>query len=823
MRFHRNWLALLTFATGTFACSLSQAESVTLPSRAEVHRPAADEAYAALSVQLPASEATRDVEQVLVLVDTSASQVGEFRERTLALTNTLLGQLTGRQVSVWAVDVAHTPLTDGLVALDQAAIDSVNNALADRIPAGSTNLAAVLESATSELSADKTSAIIYVGDGFSAANLIAPEQLNQLTGSLAKRQIPFISYALGAQTDLQLLGILALRSGGVVLTDSADQEVAAAASQLNKALSAPVWYPESMQVSEGVILRPETALPVRADRETIYLAEISDAAQIQLTLSAGETEATAEFSAEVAEGHNALRALFQRAAYDNGLSVPTAGQVVLDAAKDTFEQHVAVMLEQANEAANAGRAEQSVQISQALLQLDPKNAAASKLLNVQQTAMLQPAEEAAPPIVTELDDLEQQRTDAPTALEQDLIEQYRNRSKVAGERLRLQVSQAIDQARSIIDDDPNAAISELKGILGAVRSAADIDPEIRQELERRVGNVVLEVRARREQIQNQRVRLEQELAEQEARRRVIEEMMLEEERLEQLIDQVRALLDDGYHGDVAAYAEAEAVAEAAVALVPFAGVSNSARFTAEAAGQLEDARYLRALRADRFLETLTQVEFSHVPFPDEPPVRWPSAPVWKALTERRKVWASVDLKDDTPAERRIRNALDEETELQFVDTPLQDALDIIGELHNITIKPKDLALEDAGISTDEPVTLFISGVRLRSALKLMLEKMPEPLTWVVEDEVMKITTVLDAELILETRVYPVADLVIPIQTLGGGAQGGGGLVGGANGFGGQQGGQQGGFGGGAGGGGFGGGGFFSIPAPAVDVDAKKKH
>ena len=82
---------------------------------------------------------------------------------------------------------------------------------------------------------------------------------------------------------------------------------------------------------------------------------------------------------------------------------------------------------------------------------------------------------------------------------------------------------------------------------------------------------------------------------------------------------------------------------------------------------------MRALRADRFLETLRQVELSHVPFPDEPPVRWPPAEVWQALTERRKKWASVSLERHSKAEVRISRALDSLTEIEFVDTTVRNS------------------------------------------------------------------------------------------------------------------------------------------------------
>ena len=77
------------------------------------------------------------------------------------------------------------------------------------------------------------------------------------------------------------------------------------------------------------------------------------------------------------------------------------------------------------------------------------------------------------------------------------------------------------------------------------------------------------------------------------------------------------------------------------------------------------------------------------------------------------------------------------------------------------------------------------------------------LTYVIRDEVLLITTVSNAETIMTTKVYPVADLVIPIRNMGmsGFGQLGGGMGGGGMGMGGGMGGGGGGMGGMGGGGG----------------------
>src|SRR4029079_5523772 len=139
------------------------------------------------------------------------------------------------------------------------------------------------------------------------------------------------------------------------------------------------------------------------------------------------------------------------------------------------------------------------------------------------------------------------------------------------------------------------------------------------------------------------------------------------------------------------------------------------------------------------------------------------------------------------------------------------------------------ALAEAGIGTDSPVTINLRNISLRSALRLMLKNLQ--LTYIIQDEVLIITTKEDAEKDLVVKVYPVADLVLPIDAsqLGGiGGQSGGGIggqSGGGGGFGGGLGGG-GGFGGGGGGlgGGLGGGGGqFSEPAEDHSNPFAKTH
>src|SRR5690606_28070216 len=121
-----------------------------------------------------------------------------------------------------------------------------------------------------------------------------------------ERRIPVHSYAVGPEFDLRVLGTLALQTGGVVLFDNSEGAVAGGAAtegqanpsdkgtaqarrfaqrqreaqspasvgrRLAAAAVAPVFYPERISVSEGLSLLPKVALPLRADRSTIYVGK----------------------------------------------------------------------------------------------------------------------------------------------------------------------------------------------------------------------------------------------------------------------------------------------------------------------------------------------------------------------------------------------------------------------------------------------------------------------------------------------------------------------------------------------------------------------
>src|SRR5262245_28953890 len=109
------------------------------------------------------------------------------------------------------------------------------------------------------------------------------------------------------------------------------------------------------------------------------------------------------------------------------------------------------------------------------------------------------------------------------------------------------------------------------------------------------------------------------------------------------------------------------------------------------------------------------------------------------------------------AARRIEAELNKTTEIDMVEMPLKDVVQYLAERHQIPIVLNQKKLEEASVSIDTPITKNLRGIRLASALNLMLRDLE--LRYLVADEVLQITTPEDAESWLEVRVYDCRDLL----------------------------------------------------------------
>jgi hypothetical protein len=95
--------------------------------------------------------------------------------------------------------------------------------------------------------------------------------------------------------------------------------------------------------------------------------------------------------------------------------------------------------------------------------------------------------------------------------------------------------------------------------------------------------------------------------------------------------------------------------------------------------------------------------------------------------------------------------------LTFIEVPLEKVVALLQEEYGISVQLDHAALDEIGLGPEEPVTVNIRNMSLESALRLMLRQLG--LTYLIEHEVLMITSPEEAESELKVCVYDIRDLV----------------------------------------------------------------
>ena len=111
--------------------------------------------------------------------------------------------------------------------------------------------------------------------------------------------------------------------------------------------------------------------------------------------------------------------------------------------------------------------------------------------------------------------------------------------------------------------------------------------------------------------------------------------------------------------------------------------------------------------------------------------------------------------------KKIRQELENPTAVDLTDVELVQAVEYFADKHDIPIVIDTNALEDFGIGRDQPITCQTKRLPLRNTLRILLGQLE--LTFVVRDEVLLVTTIEEEEALLQTVIYPVGDLVAPME------------------------------------------------------------
>jgi hypothetical protein len=744
--------------------------------------------------------------RVVVLVDTSASQVGLHKQRSL---ETLAGMLEKAgsldRYCPAAADVSCVPLVEGFAPNGDKRIVAALTELDRRTPLGSTDLLEAIDGALAVFDAagpepKASNAIVYIGDGPGITGVDA-DAFRQVVETLASRQISFSCVGIGPQLNWPCLAALASDTGGVFVVPDDIVAPRDAGARMAAVVSAPIGWPTQVSVTSGaqaarLRLLPARLPPLRGDRDSVFLVEGDvKGAEVDFVLApsglAGATPVTIAVPDAAPHQENAyLAELARNARATDGFFLPLVGREGLDLARSTIRGEAATLAILSRQAAAAGADAAALRLAQASLRRDPDNPEAAVI------------REAVRRQSSTVDDLPVPAIDplaVPAPTDDSLAEETRMR-RLRSQRLEQEIAVRLRNARHLMMADPDRARSDLKEMQAEVKASDDLEPALRERLVRQIEMSL------RESVVRSREKLECDLAAERRaaigreRQRLDGELRQREERFKQLTERYTALLTKGIEQryqrpleqrstdplqlaydpegtyDEFITAEREVADEMAVEASNIYGnypMPMTAREIARTAPIVArilhyDSQNMRFRRETQrnFMDALHLVDIASIPFVDEPPMHYPTAERWKELTELRKQYKSVDLSRPGSPERKIYDALDKTVDvLEFTDTPLRDVISQLRDKFDITIVPDLKALDDATIDLNESlVTQKVAGISLRSALKLILSSInpqpSDPLTYMVKDEVLKITTQTVAESTLITKVYPVGDLVI---------------------------------------------------------------
>ena len=389
--------------------------------------------------------------------------------------------------------------------------------------------------------------------------------------------------------------------------------------------------------------------------------------------------------------------------------------------------------------------------------------------------------------------LDPRTVDAPN----DPLAVNKARIEVANQQARLLVDQAIRQAEARVLARPADAIADLKQTLDDVRSNPDITDAMRVQLVDRLQRASQSVDRTARLVLADQERNQQAAADAAAR---VQADTAEHLTQLQTRERMRTFADLMHLArEESAYLQAQSIAEDLTAQGHVVPPSVVAGYVSGLRGfNLRENQRLRQLRNERWLATLLSVEESAVPFPDEPPIRFPDSAYikmvtklrygasgsqfdnWKDFSEYRlnvKRYASSTF----GAPEDIGRALDYQKKLNeripkyelLVQTTLDKAIfELLSHQANIPVTYNDAAFVHAMQDKDlikkteiDKIEPMIDVTRA-TVLKVLLSKaggegtgVP---TYLIRPDSLEITTTEAAVADKVVRVYPVADLVTPI-------------------------------------------------------------
>lgn len=764
---------------------------------------------------------------LLVIVDTSASQAGKPLQQARHILNGLTATLAANdRVSVWVASTpaATKPLTKGFFAPNSPEVSEAAISLTEvEYGSGATDLKNAITKARATIAParGRQQVILLLGDGESAFNPVSEDDRLNLGTQMDNDEIAFFAVPLGLKVNPQNLHGLAAYTGGAVvrLTDDLGnpQKRTEFATRLLASIDTPVVKVDKFKFGAEVgEVYPTKLPPLRADRTTLVMGKLARAAE-SMTLTVNGTIAGKPVALNMSEKIPAaqIENFFLNMMIDQWRDAPhkdapamLQSDRALALASTQVKLYKDEFLVQAVWAISQSQWDDAAKLYNAAIKIDPKDEEAAAGLGLlekvkagkltkqeveQKIATVQTVRDLMQrnigltkdeiekriaaigkikqePVPAPVGGVNNQPAGAPNAA--DALREAAARRQIEEQRYKVLVDATIRRARQLLRTDPDSAYQDLKRQRDEIAAYDAIGNTARNQMTGDLEAVMREIFLKGGEIKRQAAAEREAIAKTRQRLNEFDRREDDENRTKNRIDQFRQLMKQARFE--LAYQEAQLMIQERVnkgQQVPPAAVASY--IIGQQATQLREWRELVRIREDRFLLSMMQTEKSNIPYPDEPPVHFPPATVWRELTSlRRDAYLNSNLgPSPTQSQLQLKSMIEDQEvaplEGNLNDIPLFELLQKLSKQYGISfiIMEEHFKAEQVNDIKDKKPNLAatqLRGMKLGTFLDIVLLSMNA--TYIVRPDYVEITTFNRRLEEKVTRVFPVADLVIPIPS-----------------------------------------------------------
>ncbi|MBC8353361.1 MAG: general secretion pathway protein GspD [Planctomycetes bacterium] len=335
------------------------------------------------------------------------------------------------------------------------------------------------------------------------------------------------------------------------------------------------------------------------------------------------------------------------------------------------------------------------------------------------------------------------------------LEEVNAQQELLRQQLFREITNETEEAREMVPTDPRGALQRVTQLRDRI-AQAEVDPGARRQLLTIVDRDVAGIEAYI--LQN-----EGDIDLKARNREVVESIDRDraetneiQQKVAQLVEEFNDLLDEERHP------EAEVVARQIRELDPDSPITRLVTIKSKMARRMDRNQWIADQKEDGVVVNLQDVDSaSTLDVNDEHPITFGDKTRWDELSKSRLERLEMQQRRLSPAEMEIQNTLKKPVNVNFNSRPLKEVLETLATLSGVNIYADPQGLAAEGVTSDTPVNITLTqDISLRSALNLILE--PLRLSYVIQNEVLRITSEQLRDSNVHPRVYNVADLVIPI-------------------------------------------------------------